>query len=229
MRRFPRDYRLFHYTSCFDYLRDMLLYGFWARYCIEDFTWLVGQCTFIAFPIVCFCDIPIPAASEHRFRYGRYALAMSKSWSIQSDINPVWYIQVPSLISCHLREVAGNQLRENLSSIPDTIRPRLPFLKLTVGPQPARQHTRHPGRLELCAFEQELEWRHTPGSLEHTWKFGNHRDIVVPEDHELSKSHRLSLDHKYVDSVYVCTRAERRSLMKEFFGLADKVKIIAGL
>jgi hypothetical protein len=225
MKSSPRDYRLFHYTSCVKHVRDILLHGFWPRYCAEDFTWLIGRPAFIAFPVVCFCDIPIPSASQHRYRYGRYALAMDKLWSVPRDINPVWYINAASSIYFHFDQITRGAAHVTLASIPELIRPLLPFLKLTVGDQPAKQHTRHAGSLELVAFEEELEWRHTPRDLRDTWKFGFDRDIVAPEDHEVSKSHRLPLPHKDVDSIYVCTAAEKQSLIKEFPELEDKVMI----
>ncbi|HWB03324.1 MAG TPA: abortive infection system antitoxin AbiGi family protein [Verrucomicrobiales bacterium] len=89
----PKDHRLFHYTSRIEYLRDMLTNGLWPRYCVEEFQWLLGDFTCMAFPVICFCDIPLPAASAHRDRYGSYALAIPKDGASDYDINPVWYIQ----------------------------------------------------------------------------------------------------------------------------------------
>src|ERR1019366_9075846 len=101
----PKDHRIFHYASRMDYLRDILTNGFWPRYCVEEFDWLFGRATYIAFPVVCFCDIPIPAAAYHRARYGPYAVATSKLWTIGRDLNPVWYIQVGSSVRRHLGTV----------------------------------------------------------------------------------------------------------------------------
>jgi hypothetical protein len=185
---------------------------------------MLGHQAFAAFPVVCFCDIPIPAASGHRARYGRYVLAMSKMWSLGRDINPVWYIQAGSSVYFHFSQVVQHPVRATLSTIPSPVKPLLPFLKLTVGSQPDRGGM-HPGQEEVLPFEEELEWRHTPQCLTGTWKFGYDRDIVSDADHELSKPHRLPLDHRHIDSVYVPTEAERESVITEFPTLFGKVEV----
>src|SRR5216117_1257493 len=156
MEQSPKDYRLFHYTSCLDHLRGILRDGFWPRYCIEEFTWMLGHRAFVAFPVVCFCDIPMRTAAEHRARYGRHVLAVSKMWSIGRDINPVWYIQAGSSIYSHFSQVVHHPVRATLKTIPAPVKPLLPFLKLTVGDQPDRSGM-HPGHSEVLAFEEELE------------------------------------------------------------------------
>ena len=183
---------------------------------------MLDRQAFIAFPVVCFCDIPMPAASDHRGRYGPYALAMSKTWSIGHDINPVWYIHIGSSIYFHFRQVAQHPVRATLSTVPSSVKPLLPFLKQTVGAQPDRSGM-HPGQCEVLPFEEELEWRHTPRCLTDSWKFGYDRHIVTEADHELSKPHRLLLDHKDIDSVYVPTEAEREDVIAEFRALSARV------
>lgn len=220
----PREHRIFHYTSCLNYLRDILTHGFWPRFCVEEFDWLLGDATHIAFPIVCFCDIPIAAAGDHRIRYGRYALAVSKVWAITHDVNPVWYVQVGTSIRTHLEKLLFQESPATLDAIPPTLKPLLPFLKKTVGAQPDRGPVSRPGYLEVVDFEQELEWRHTPSSLRDTWKIGSTRHIVNDADHELSRNQRLELKHTAIEVVYVQTEDEKVSLVKDFPTLEGKVK-----
>jgi hypothetical protein len=223
MRPQPRDHRLFHYTSHIEHLRDMLTNGLWPRYCVEEFEWLLGNFTCIAFPVVCFCDIPIPAASSHRERYGHYALAIHKDLAGDHDINPVWYIQEDSSVAEHLAALLEHQVRVTLDTIPPAIKPLLPFLKSTIGAQPDRWAAR-PATLEILSFEDELEWRHTPSGLTHTWKFDYTRDIVTDADHQNSLGHRLVLDHSEIESVYVPTQAEADSLAAQFPTLAGRIE-----
>ena len=152
----PKDHRLFHYTARIEHLRDMLANGLWPRYCVEEFEWLLHHFSCMAFPVVCFCDIPIPAASYHRERYGNYAVAIPKESASDYDINPVWYIQEASSVAEHLATVVRNDVRDTLETIPSTFKPLLPFLKSTMGVQPDRQATRA-GTLEILSFEEELE------------------------------------------------------------------------
>jgi hypothetical protein len=152
----PKDHRLFHYTARIEHLRDMLANGLWPRYCVEEFEWLLHHFSCMAFPVVCFCDIPIPTASYHRERYGNYAVAITKESASDYDINPVWYIQEDSSVAEHLATEVRNDVRVTLETIPAAFKPLLPFLKSTTGVQPDRQATRA-GTLEILSFEEELE------------------------------------------------------------------------
>jgi hypothetical protein len=211
----PKDHRLFHYKECLEHFRDALTNGLWPRYCVEEFDWLLGHFTCMAFPVVCFCDIPIPAASSHRERYGHYALAIHKESAGGYDINPVWYIQEDSSVEEHLATILEHPGRVTLDTIPPAIKPLLPFLKSTIGAQPDRQAIRS-GTLEILPFEEELEWRHSPSSLAHTWKFGYARNIVTAADHQDSVGRRLVLSHDDIESVYVPTQADADTLIAEF-------------
>jgi hypothetical protein len=221
----PRDYRLFHCTDSLG-LRGILRdHGFWPKFLAENFTWMWHRPAFIAFPVVCFCDIPMRALSKHRARYGQYMLAMSKMWSLGRDINPVWYVQPGSSVYCHFGQVVQNPPGFTLSTIPDSVKPLPPFLKLTAGDQADRSR-RHPGQCELLAFEEEMEWRHTPRCLMDRWIFGRDRSIGDAADHELSKPFLLQLDHKDIDSIYVPTKADREGVIAEFSALSGKVEVL---
>ncbi len=117
----------------------------------------------------------------------------------------------------------SDQASRSRALIPPAFKPLLPFLKSTIGVQPDRQATRS-GTLEALAFEEELEWRHSPTSLTHTWKFGYSREIVANEHHQESLGNRLMLSHDDIESVYVLTQAEADALMAEFPTLTMKIK-----
>ncbi len=219
----PKDFRLFHYTSQLGYLIDILRNGFWPRYCVEEFDWLIeGRIPCIAFPIVCFCDIPIPAAHGHRVRYGSYAVAVSKAAAPDYDINPVWYLLEESFIARHLKEIFAHQPRFTLETVPPPLKPILPFLKTTIGVQPDREATRD-GTLEVLPFEEELEWRHSPHQLINTWRFGYGREILDDDCNELSKAHRLELDFADIEAVFVTSEEEVEQMKIEFPDLEDRV------
>ncbi len=217
-----KDQRLFHYTQEFAWLSDMLTNGLWPRYCVEEFDWLLGRFTCIAFPVVCFCDIPIAAGTAHRDRYGDYAIAVSKDRTSIYDINPVWYVAEGTSIQKHLSDAVHHPVRVTLDTIPPMIKPILPFLKSTIGAQPDRGST-NVRKLELLAFEEELEWRYTPASLMDTWKFGHRREIVGPSDHDASLASRLVLNHADIENVFVRTNDEVAALITSHPLLAGKI------
>jgi hypothetical protein len=45
----------------------------------------------VAFPIACFCDIPLSRIAEHKDFYGDYGLGLSKSWGLTNKLEPVVY------------------------------------------------------------------------------------------------------------------------------------------
>jgi hypothetical protein len=138
------------------------------------------------------------------------------------DINPVWYIQEGSSVEQHLVTLLQHPTRVTLDNFPAAVKPLLPFLKSTIGVQPDRQAIRS-GTLETLPFEEELEWRHTPLELTHTWKFGYNRKIDIEKHHDDSRCHRLALDHADIDSVYVTTQTEVDVLLAQFPTLAGKI------
>jgi hypothetical protein len=101
---------LFHYTKTIDSLSSILRVGFRYGYCFEehskriakgeDWTLLDGvnligakEPTYgIATPMICFCDIPIIGADEHRAVYGDYCIGLNKEIvRKEPTINPLLY------------------------------------------------------------------------------------------------------------------------------------------
>lgn len=103
----------FHYTKSVDSLLGILHNGFRFSYCFECFDDVVAHSNDdnylpmlrlmgkeppsfgISFPMVCFCDIPLMRAGQHRGRYGDYCIGLDKNvtlgqWS--PIINPVFYV-----------------------------------------------------------------------------------------------------------------------------------------
>ena len=72
---------LFHFTKDLDTIKNILSDGlFWPIYCIEYDKGPNVDGTFNAFPMVCFCDIPLSQISEHLLDYGKYGIGINKQW-----------------------------------------------------------------------------------------------------------------------------------------------------
>jgi len=82
---------LYHFTKTIEVLESILLNGFYPRYCLEDVRWMGKGQAMMAFPIVCFSDIPIDESQAHRGQYGGYGLELTKEWGFKNNINPVIY------------------------------------------------------------------------------------------------------------------------------------------
>jgi hypothetical protein len=98
---------LFHFTDTLDILQSILKDGaFWPQYCLEDIAWLNGPSVRLAWPMVCFCDIPITRLQEHTTFYGSYGIGLRRDPSISSLVSPVAYVtEVDSNFKDALREI----------------------------------------------------------------------------------------------------------------------------
>ncbi len=221
----PKEQQLFHYKDKAEHFYDMLRNGIWARFCEEDFTWLFGTTTFIAFPVVCFCDIPLVANACHRDTYGRYSISISKSLAGVLDIKPIWYLQQGTTITNHLVSRVTNGARPSLDSIGVELRPLLPFLKATIGCQAAR-NTQVPST-EVIAFEEEMEWRHTPSALMDYWVIRESEGFVKQNDeiNNRSTNMRLKLKPDQIANVIVPNADDLIKVKREFPDLRGKARM----
>lgn len=89
-----RSSSIFHFTKSIDYLKGILKEGLWPRYCVEHVEWFGGLgngVNYIAYPMVCFCDLPISKINDHVEFYGYFGIGFTKEWAIKSGLNPVMY------------------------------------------------------------------------------------------------------------------------------------------
>ncbi|TQQ75601.1 abortive infection system antitoxin AbiGi family protein [Vibrio cholerae] len=89
----PKSDNLFHFTRSLDVLKLILKNGVYPRYCLEDFGWF-GASDFkhVAYPMSCFCDIPLSRISDHTDFYGMYGIGFTKEWGLKNGLNPVIYL-----------------------------------------------------------------------------------------------------------------------------------------
>lgn len=102
---------LFHYTKKLNTLKTIIKTGFRYSYSPEEHSERVAkgeewtsydnmkpistsepQCC-IAVPMICFCDIPLLKASEHRKKYGNYCIGVNKELirGLLPSLNPLLY------------------------------------------------------------------------------------------------------------------------------------------
>lgn len=158
----PKSHTLFHFTKSREALERILISGFWPRYCLEDISWLDDDThKQIAFPMVCFCDIPLSRIDEHVKFYGSFGLGMSKSWAVKNGLNPILYMAAQNslaksiididVICQEMSEKCRDKIQENLRRLISHTKPTEGVI--VVG-----------GRIVEKEFYQESEWRYTPKS-----------------------------------------------------------------
>lgn len=106
----PKSHTLFHFTKNLDFLKDILINGFWPRYCLEDLKWYSSAETnyYIAYPMVCFCDIPLSRVDEHVSFYGNYGIGVTKDWAHINGLSPVIYLRENSSQENALKSLFNN-------------------------------------------------------------------------------------------------------------------------
>ena len=200
----PKSENLFHFTRTIDVLEGILKNGFYPRFCLEDISWARTKDNHMAFPMVCFCDIPIGRISEHTAFYGEFGLGLTKEWGLKNKLSPVAYTHSTGAVSDLLRYIIKSDVDK---LVPDE------GLQKDLLNELYKQHSMMKpinGRMFVAGkpvdkdFYQESEWRHIP-------EFG---DIINEEEFEDKKEEKNSemekrkLEFLPTDIKYIFVRSE---------------------
>lgn len=151
----PKSHTLFHFTKSSEFLKDILKNGFWPRYCLEDVQWYTGQENQSAYPIVCFCDIPLSRVDEHVNFYGDFGIGVTKEWAKLNRLSPVIYLNEGSAQQLALTKLFGENLKGDLfyKGAGDDINAIMTHIKPIEGKMFIN------GQFISKEFHQENEWR----------------------------------------------------------------------
>lgn len=156
----PKSHTLFHFTKSRDTLKLILKNGFWPRYCLEDIEWMGEEDhSYIAYPIVCFCDIPLSRIQEHVGFYGNFGLGLTKEWAESNGLNPIMYVSPGNNVSesfDNLNTYFGKLGKEDIGPAKITMRYLYSYTKPLVGSMVVD------GKPVQKEFYQESEWRYVP-------------------------------------------------------------------
>lgn len=201
----PRSRTLFHFTKNLDTLKLILTEGFWPRYCAEDTRWH-GQADAhsIAFPIVCFCDIPLSRISDHVNFYGQYGLGMTREWATANGLNPILYLAGENALMSDLRELnrhANKLPEENREPAKETLRYVYAHTKPVSGVMVID------GAPVEKDFYLESEWRYVPQHKEikaflRQTTFSD-PDMLKIENEKTSQHCRLKFSPKDIKYIFV--------------------------
>lgn len=152
---------LFHFTSRYDTLINILKSKFFPRLCLERGLWHPGGKKW-AIPMVCFCDIPLSNMAEHTQKYGNYAIGVKKAWAIEQGITPILYVHDNSSFigqgldalqwSLELSEKDTKHLHERLSQV----------MSMFFMMKPYEGYQERDGKSKKIRFYDEREWRYIP-------------------------------------------------------------------
>lgn len=186
-----------------DVVESILTNGFFPRYCLEDISWLPAEKH--AYPMACFCDIPLSRIADHTATYGTFGIGLTREWAVANGLEPVIYAVPGGAVANGLKRFldAGHSLLSIRDQplaekyLKDMIR-LFQFVKPTEG-------LIDPSSLETKQFYQENEWRFVPvntsGVAEHEYKL--HRDAL----NTVAESDALRFALKDIRYIFVDTEA----------------------
>ncbi|HUX61888.1 MAG TPA: abortive infection system antitoxin AbiGi family protein [Ignavibacteriaceae bacterium] len=153
---------LFHFTSQPDFLIGILQNEFQPRYCLESIDFKTKNIK-VAFPMVCFCDIPLSQIKNHLDTYGYYGIGMKKSWAEKKKLNPILYLRQKSRLTEKINMLFVNTQHNDfdnsalLKKSKEEIRDLLRYVKPYSG-----DFQRTEKIIKDVIFYNEREWRYIP-------------------------------------------------------------------
>jgi hypothetical protein len=207
---------LFHFTSNRKNLLGILKNAFIPKFCLEDFSFLTTQndlcCYEFAFPMVCFCDLPLSNIIDHIKFYGGYGIGLKKNWGIKKGITPITYLTKRSYLAKHLKTYIENSCRGEESKDFPT--------KLIRYTKPVEGRTLRNGKYNRKIFYDEREWRYIPQLLDD-------RPSILPKDEyrinlaNCDMNWRDRLEFNANDIKYIIVKHE-----KEILPMANMIRTI---
>ncbi len=189
---------LFHFTKTLDNLFGILENDFIPKYSLEKFYINKKKLEF-AFPMVCFCDIPITQFRNHWKVYGYYGIGLTKKWGRNQGLNPILYLERKSRLSKDISLIV-NKISDSGDSTKLGIDPNigkfLMHIKQFKGTFIHREKT-----YSNYQFYDEREWRYVPKKVEHIFSSDFKIDRIKSHYNSLVANDRLTFkpdDIKYV-------------------------------
>jgi hypothetical protein len=203
---------IIHYTDSLDNLKHIIEEGFKIKYCLESLKLKDDFERLVAYPMVCFCDIPFSDIKNHLDSYGYYGIGLSKKWASLNGLNPIIYIEANSNIGTILNRHIGREILDDKQSIDELDYDRTidyfkicSYLKNYEGPLAKGNKL-----LENYRFYDEREWRYVP-PIE---VMGGLSNIIVGETYINNKPkfnkqlNKIKLNFNFDDISYLVVKKE---------------------
>jgi hypothetical protein len=224
----PKSHTLFHFTNNIETLQKILSGGFWPKYCREDITWLISQgLKYVAFPMVCFCDIPLARIEDHVFSYGEYGIGLTKEWAEKNNANPVWYIANGDYIENIFKKLAHFE-----SSIASPLK-KTEFIenirRLISHTKPTKGNTEiQSGETVQKEFHLESEWRCVP-KHENIEDYLSDKDIldksILIKNNDLTFEYcRIKFEPKDIKYIFVKDDSDIPKIMDHIQAAFEKAQ-----
>jgi hypothetical protein len=222
---------LFHFTERYDSIVSIMNDKFKPFFCIEDLSFMYEERrnTTFAFPIVCFCDIPLKRNSVHRTNYGEYGIGLTKEWGIRKNLNIVNYSFKESLKSASFRILVdyyvekctdlNEKSNHNFSNA-------FSILLMTSKPYEGRQYdkTERKWTNKNVRFYNEREWRFLPLVDQLNWSIslddyaGDYEaffNAIKKEQPKIQENYTLDFTVDDIDYIFLRDKTETEQFLKD--------------
>lgn len=215
-----RSKSIFHYTEQIGCLKGILESGFHPRYSLEDVSWISSHPQKVAFPMVCFCDIPLSRVDDHADFYGSYGIGLEQKWAVPSGLTPVTYI---SHNSDHIQDFRrlGKVTKEN-----EILELKYAFYGFLAHSKPLRGTMIRKSEEVTRYFYKECEWRFIPkikrdhiDSFLHLEKYNDTK--FIENNHRILKN-SYTLDFTAESVKHIILRSE--SEIPEIYDFIEGIK-----
>jgi len=231
----------YRFTPKKEYLFDNLKNGFYPRYNIENYDYLLkeykkaGFPTTLAIPMVCFCDIPIVFINEHIKKYGNFAIAMKKEWGIK-NLNPILYLTDDSIPQKKLELVQWdlmNELKKELSKDNDValLKAKNMFMHYQDFIAYLKKYKGLTENKKEVEYYREREWRWIPEVSD--FDTGNDNILrldpsdyknIEKENEKLKRQYKLKFHPEDVDYIIVDNNESLKDV-RIFLSTIDKAQL----
>lgn len=210
---------LFHFTRKSSSLKAILQsLSFRASYCIENVRGFGFQSSYLAIPMVCFCDIPLKFVRHHVRNYGSYGIGLKKDWGIKATINPLQYVVNSSFVACSIYElieaskvenfvVPGESVEQTQRRIEQSIKVQDRIVRLTTFTKIYEEKNTN--------FYLEREWRYVPDDCQFLFSDRRTKEIVrrLNGDYHSSNPDLLPFDVDDINHIIVPNVKAIKSVM----------------
>jgi len=203
----PKSESLFHFTKSLDGLLSILKNGFFPRFCVEDHTWFGMSDNAAAYPIVCFCDIPLSRIKDHTDFYGAYGIGLTREWAQKNHLEPVIY----SAGYGSVLDIAKYLWQEGVEADDEKfdIDRFSYFSKLARYIKPIKGKMTVGGEILDKEFYQENEWRYAPhDGLETKTLFKESFDAKREEENKKLEKKPLEIAPQDIKYIFVSDDTE---------------------
>ena len=213
------DY-FFHYTTKIDHLVSIMNNYFMPFYCMESIEYLhlpESNIEGMAYPLVCFCDLPLSRHKLHKDKFGEYGIGMKKKWGINKLLTPLIYSHPKSITSTSLNILIkiSESIKKNLPDDFNKFNNSVSLLLMYFKSYEGKQYNK-----ELKVFDEspirfydEREWRYIPlnvNGLKLSLEMSEHENNVTldKENKIIQKNNRLKFNLNDIEFLFLKENTE---------------------